>query len=144
MEREWSSQMFLSCHSKELGDERDLPSHIPFYHALQLPFSQHVHHLVSLSGLPGGLEREKAHPRLRQPFDEAMVLFNEVIEILHLPQFTPFGEASSRFQFRERFGIGCVFVHVDHAWFVRMRGGECFVLAPAQLRAGLEPKRRLF
>jgi hypothetical protein len=25
-----------------------------------------------------------------------------------------------------------------------MRGGECFVLAPAQLRAGLEPKRRLF
>ncbi|GHO89437.1 hypothetical protein KSZ_74430 [Dictyobacter formicarum] len=48
MEREWPDQTFLGCHSKELGDERNLPSHIPFCHALQLPFAYHVHHLEAL------------------------------------------------------------------------------------------------
>jgi len=35
MGREWSSQPFLDCHSKQLGDQRNLTSPISFCHALQ-------------------------------------------------------------------------------------------------------------
>jgi hypothetical protein len=38
----------LSHHSKELGNQGHLASHISFCHALQLSFPQHVHHLESL------------------------------------------------------------------------------------------------
>jgi len=38
----------LGNHSKQPGDQHNLPSHIPFCHPLQLPFSHHVHHLISL------------------------------------------------------------------------------------------------
>jgi hypothetical protein len=31
----------LDCHAKEFGDQCDLPSYIPFGHALALPFPQH-------------------------------------------------------------------------------------------------------
>jgi hypothetical protein len=34
MGREWSSQPFLDCHSKQFGDQRNLASHIPFVHPL--------------------------------------------------------------------------------------------------------------
>ena len=51
-EKKWSmeqsSQSFLHCNSEQLGNQRDLPSHIPFVHPLQLSFSHHVHHLESL------------------------------------------------------------------------------------------------
>jgi hypothetical protein len=62
---------------------------------LYLPFAQHVHDLVSLQGSPRGLERKKAHPRLGQAFDEPMVLFDQVVEIFHLPQFHVFRQDSS-------------------------------------------------
>jgi hypothetical protein len=61
------SSLFLGHHSQQRGDERDLPPHIPFGRALQLPFSQYIHHLISLERSPRGLEREKAHPWLCQP-----------------------------------------------------------------------------
>src|SRR6202035_1127629 len=58
--------------------------------------------------------------------DEAVILLHQVIEVLHLSQLTAFGEMSFRFHFRESFGIGRVFIDVDHAWRARMRGGERF------------------
>ena len=45
------SQSFLHGHSEQLGDQRDLPSHIPFVHPLHLPFAHHVHRL-KLYGIP--------------------------------------------------------------------------------------------
>jgi hypothetical protein len=37
---------------------------------------------ISLRGPPRGLERKEAHPELDQPFDEAMVLFHDVVEVV--------------------------------------------------------------
>ena len=56
----------LGDRSKPSGNQGHLASHIPFVHALYLPFPSHVHHLKSLECSPRCLEREKAHPRLRQ------------------------------------------------------------------------------
>jgi hypothetical protein len=38
----------LGGHSKQAGDERDLPQDVSFFHATHLPFPHHVHDLVSL------------------------------------------------------------------------------------------------
>jgi transposase len=38
----------LGSHSKQAGDERDLPHDVPFFHATHLPFPHHVHDLISL------------------------------------------------------------------------------------------------
>ena len=114
----------LGYHSKECGNEGHLVSHLSFFHALHLPFSDHVHHLESLSCLPCGLKREKAHPRLRQALEKAMVLLDEIAPILDLPQFTSLGKLAFCFQFSTCFGGGGVFIHVHDSWQARMRGGE--------------------
>src|SRR6266700_3156868 len=69
----------LGGHSKEAGDERHLPQDVSFFHATHLPFPDHVHHLVALQGSPRGLERKEAHPGLNAPFDEAVILLDEII-----------------------------------------------------------------
>ena len=38
----------LGGHSKQAGDEPNLPQNVPFFHATYLPFPHHVHELVSL------------------------------------------------------------------------------------------------
>ena len=42
----------LDRHSKQAGDERDLPYDIPLFDASHLPFPDHVHDLVSLERVP--------------------------------------------------------------------------------------------
>ena len=36
----------LGCHSKQVGDERDLPQNVPFLHGTHLPLPDHVHGLI--------------------------------------------------------------------------------------------------
>ena len=69
------------------------------------------------------LKREEAHSGLGQAFDEPMVLLDQIVEVLDLPQFGSFWKESSGFQIGNRFGVGCVFVDVDHSWSWRS-GGE--------------------
>jgi hypothetical protein len=46
--REASLLFSLGGHSKQAGDEGDLPSNVSFAHPMHLPLAKHVHHLVSL------------------------------------------------------------------------------------------------
>ena len=68
----------LGCHSKQAGDERNLPHTVPF--------PDHVHDLIVLQGLPRHLERKEAQPRFDASFDVPMVLFDDVVQILDLPR----------------------------------------------------------
>jgi hypothetical protein len=65
--------------------------------------------------LPRCLEREKAHPQLCQPFDEAVTLLDEVVELFDWSQCTGFGEDSFFFYLVEGFGARLVFIDGDHA-----------------------------
>ena len=114
MERECPSQMFLSSNSKELGDQCNLPFHIPFGYPLDLPFPDPVHHLEPLQGSPGCRQREKAHPWLCQSLDKTVILLDQVIEVFHLSQFHVLRQDSSGFEFRNGFGIGGILIHIDH------------------------------
>jgi hypothetical protein len=126
MSRERLCSFRLSNSSEQPGDQYHLAVHIPFVHPLHLPFPHHVHHLEPLQGSPSRLEGEKAHPWLCQPFDEAMILFDQVVEILDLSQFTVCGNESYCFEFIECLGIGRVFVDIDDPWRARMRGSKRF------------------
>jgi hypothetical protein len=109
------SLLSLYNHSKQVSDQDNLASHIPFLHSLHFSFSNHIHDLKSLQGLPRRLEGEKTHPRFRQAFDEPVILFDQVVEVFHLPQFHVLRQRSSSFELSNGFGIRCVLVHIDHA-----------------------------
>jgi hypothetical protein len=73
------------CYFKQAGDECDLTYDVSFIYPSHLPFPQHVHDLISLQGSPRGRERKEAHPELDEPFQEAIVLLDQVVEVLTLP-----------------------------------------------------------
>ena len=72
----------LGSYCKQASDERHLPHDVSFSHATSLPFPHHVHHLISLQGSPRPLKGKEAHPCFDEPFDETMILFDDVVQIL--------------------------------------------------------------
>jgi hypothetical protein len=71
----------LGSHSKEAGDEGDLSGDVSFAHSSDLSLANHVHDLVSLERSLCRFNGKEAHPRLDHPFDEAVVLLDQVIEV---------------------------------------------------------------
>lgn len=69
----------LCRHSKQTGDEGDLPGDVSFAHPSDLSLANHVHDLISLKRSPCRFKGKEVHPRLDQPFDEAMILFDNVV-----------------------------------------------------------------
>ncbi len=69
----------LDGHSKEAGDEGDLPAAVPFAHPSDLSLANYVHHLISLQRSPCCFKGKEAQPRFDQPFDEAVVLLDQVM-----------------------------------------------------------------
>jgi hypothetical protein len=107
--------------------------------------------------------REKAHPWFRQPFDEPMVLLDQVTPVFDLPQFHVCRQDSGGFDLGNRFRIGGVLIHSDdarsrsagmrgswHGWLARLLlahtdvrnpGSERFdekILAASASRVGLK------
>ena len=74
----------LGCHSKQAGNEYRPLHAVSFFYTTDLTFSEHVHRFISLQGAPRGFERNEAHSELDQPFDEAVILLNKVVEVLAL------------------------------------------------------------
>src|SRR5260221_1100510 len=78
------------------------------------------------TGSPRGLERKEAHPELDESFHEAMVLLDQVVEVLTLPQFARVWHDAFRFQLLESFGIGCVFINCNDSRCASMRRIKSF------------------
>ena len=67
----------LGRHSKQAGDEGDLPLDVSFPHPVYLPLANHVHHFVPLERSSCRFQGKEAHPWLDQPFDQTMVLLDQ-------------------------------------------------------------------
>ena len=87
---EWPPTLLVSlnCYSEQLSDEHYLTGAVSFVHTLHLYFPYHVYHFIALQCSPCRVKRKEAHAWFNQSFDEAMVLFDKVVEVLALPQFT--------------------------------------------------------
>jgi hypothetical protein len=133
----------LGRHSKQAGDECDLTHDVPSFHPLHLSLPDHIPDLISLQGSPRALHRKEAQSRFDASFDEAVILFDDVVEILDLPQFTGVGNGSLCFQLTDGLGIGRICIDRDHTRGGAMRRSErfreagfgCFGIA-----GGTEPK----
>jgi hypothetical protein len=55
-----------------------------------------------------------------------VILFDNVVEVLDLPQFTPFWNGSLGFQLTDGLGIGRIFIDRDHTRGGRMRRSQRF------------------
>ena len=90
--------MGLGCHSKEAGDEGDLPENVSIAYPADLSLANHMHHLIPLERSPCRLKGKEAHPWLDESFDEAMVLLDQVLQVFDLPQFDRFGKHPAGFE----------------------------------------------
>src|SRR6266536_2452393 len=124
--RNLTSLFSLNSHSKQACDKSRLFYAISFFYATHLTFPEHVHRSISLQGSPGRLERKEAHPELDEPFHEAMILLDQVVEVLPLPQFTRIWQDPFRFQLLESFRISYVFINRDDARSANMRRSQRF------------------
>ncbi len=108
------SERVLGSDPKGFVKKLNLSEHVSFCYSLHLSLADHVHRFIPLQGSARCLERKEAHPRLGQSFDEPMVLFDEIVEVFHLPQFHVFRQESSSFELSNGLGIGRVLVDIDH------------------------------
>src|SRR5260370_36922838 len=88
---------------------------ISFLHALYLPFPHHIYHFVCPRCSLCRFKRVEARSWLAQPFDEAMILFADVVETLDLPQFHAFRQDATRCAPGMGFRGGRMLIDSDHA-----------------------------
>jgi hypothetical protein len=105
----------LDGHSEQLCDKRRLPQAVSFTHSLHLSFSHQRYSFISLQCSPGRLERKEAHSWFDQSFDESMVLFDKIVQIFALSEFTRDGKNPRGLQFLESFGVRSIFIDGDDA-----------------------------
>ena len=78
-------------------------------------FTSQRSHRVYLRRPPRRLEAEETESGVDSPFDEPMVLLNEVVEIFTLSQSSAVGEDSFLLQFFNRRWVGFVLIDVDNS-----------------------------
>ena len=79
-----------------------------------------------MSRFPGGLKGKEAQPWFDASFDKPVIVFDHVVEVLDLPQFTGVGKSPLFFQPLEGFWIDCIFIDSDHARRHGVRRGKRF------------------
>ncbi len=72
----------LGRHSKQAGDEGDLPSDVSLVHFSDLSLAYHVHGLIPMPRSPCCFNGEEAQPRFDQPLDETVVLLDQVLQVV--------------------------------------------------------------
>jgi hypothetical protein len=100
----------LGTYSKEAGDKGYLTFDIPSRNIVDLSFTYHAHHLISLECSRSRFKRKETHPRFDKPLNEPMILFHQIVEVFYLSQFHTFKENPCRFQLGNRFGIRGVLI----------------------------------
>jgi hypothetical protein len=78
-----SDSDFLVREPEQLFNEPDLKPNILAAYPPYLTLPHHVHRLIALNGSPGRVKFPEALLGVDAAFDRAMVLFNDVVQILH-------------------------------------------------------------
>ena len=76
----------LGTDPKQAIDQLDLSENIALFHPFNLPFSDHVHRLITSQCTPRCFEGKETQAWPGTACDEAVVLFDQVIEVFDLAQ----------------------------------------------------------
>jgi hypothetical protein len=74
---------FLGCQVEKAFDELNLTKKIISCHPSNLPLPDHVDCFVALNRSPGCLEFSEALLGVHSTFDGSMILFENVVQVLH-------------------------------------------------------------
>ncbi len=74
---------FLGCQVKKATDELNLSKKIISCHPSNLPLPDHMNCFVALNRSPSRLEFSEALLGIHSTFDGSMILFENVIQVLH-------------------------------------------------------------
>src|SRR6185437_12910906 len=81
-------------------------------------------------------KEKKPIPGLMSRLMRAMILFDQIAPVLHLPQFHVMRQDSSGFELRNSFGVGGIFIqHSSHEELMRWREQPKTLVRPSALRA---------
>jgi hypothetical protein len=83
----------LGGHSNEAGDAGHLPADVAFAHPADLSLAHPVQDLVPVERSLCRFNGAEAHSRLDQPLDEAMVLLDQVVQVVAQALVRPLREA---------------------------------------------------
>src|SRR5271157_4912436 len=79
---------FLRCQVKKAVDELNLTKKIISCHPSSLPLPDHMDCFVALNRAPSRLEFSEALLGVHPTFDGSMILFENVVQVLHRPVST--------------------------------------------------------
>jgi hypothetical protein len=74
----------LCSNTKQTINEFGLRPTVTSSHSLNLTFPDHIHSFIAFDGAVGCVEGRETQTRIDWLFDEAMILFHDVIEIFTL------------------------------------------------------------
>ena len=112
---------FLSCQIEKTVDELNLPKKIISCHASNLPLPDHVDCFVALNRSPSCLEFSEALLGVHSTFDGSMILFQNVVQVLHGSVSTALAQRPFLLTIGHRGAVYRRQVGVDHS---RLRMGS--------------------
>ena len=110
--------------SEQAGNKGSLCPHIPTADVVNLPLSDHRHHFVASKCPSGRGQATEAEPRSHQPFDPAMILLDDVVQVFALAQPREAPQLARALHVGRRTWIGRVLVHRDRTWVHGVRLGQ--------------------
>ena len=117
----------LGGDTKQAIDQLDLGENVALFCFFYLPFSNHVHCLITGQCALRRVEGKETQAGPGAALDEAVVLLDEIIEVFDLAQLARHWSLFLRFQGLHGLWVGGVFIDVDHPRRDGVRCTECFV-----------------
>ena len=106
---------FLSCQIEKTVDELNLPKKIISCHPSNLPLPDHVDCFVALNRSPSRPEFSEALLVVQATFDGSMILFENVVQVLHGSVSTTLAQRLFLLTFGDRGAVYRCQVGVDHS-----------------------------
>src|ERR1035438_5642847 len=116
---------FLGCQSDLAVDELNLTKKIISCHPSSLPLPDHVDCFIALNRLPSCLEFSEALFGVHSTFDGSMILFQNVVQILHRSVSTAVAQRPFLLSVGDRRAVYRRQVGVDHSRLGMESIAEC-------------------
>src|SRR5271170_1179827 len=113
----WPSvcRAFFGCQVEEAVDELNLTKKIISRHPSNLPLPDHVDCFVALNRSPSRLEFSEALLGIQATFDGSMILFENVVQVLHRSVSTALAQRPFLLTVGDRGAVNRRQISVDHS-----------------------------